>query len=276
MRQALSKILFPKGYFFGGKTYGVQGDPARHLLMIGTVGMVAPKDRPMRILEVGSWIGFSALSWAQAIATFAPHKGTLLCVDPWTSYFKEADLRSGNETYEAMDFMGRSGLAYDLFCHNVQFAAPGVRVDHNRGVAADILPYLAPESFDIIYIDGSHYYDDVLSDLKLADRLLRDGGVLCGDDLELQAGECDLAVAERSKSVDYIQDPKSGATYHPGVTLAVNEFFGPVSALRGYWCMRKAAAGYQPVEFGASPVFVPDHFPDDFKAQCERILGLRT
>ena len=233
---------------------------------------MAPTDRPIRILEIGSWIGFSALTWAQAIDHFVPNKGTLICVDPWASYFTEDDIgRAG--VYRAMDFMGRTGLAYDLFCHNIRFAKPGVQIDHIRGLSHNVLPHLRKDCFDIIYIDGSHYYADALNDMKLAHDLLAEGGIMCGDDLELQAHECSEDFLEGHKSVDFITDPKTGVGFHPGVTLATKEFFGRVSALRGYWHMRKTSDGYKEVSFEGASIIIPEHFPDYYKSQCESLLN---
>jgi len=272
MQQAISTVLFPDGPYFGGATQGVQGDPMRHIMMAATVGLAAPADRPIRILEIGSWTGFSALTWAQAIDRFVPHKGTLLCVDPWSAYLSDTDVRRA-DVYRNMDALGRSGLAYELFRHNIRFAPAGVRIDHARGLSHDVLPYLRKDHFDIVYIDGSHYYEDVLKDIRLAEELLAEGGILCGDDLELQMAECDRAFAESCKAIDYTLDPATRRGFHPGVTLAVDEAFGPVSALRGYWYMRKTAGGYQPVSLEGAPMFVPDHFPDEHKRHCQALLN---
>ena len=40
------------------------------------------------------------------------------------------------------------------------------------------------QSYDIIYVDGSHNADDVLEDAVLSWRLLKDGGLLIFDDYE--------------------------------------------------------------------------------------------
>jgi hypothetical protein len=50
------------------------------------------------------------------------------------------------------------------------------------GESSKILLGLNPESFDIIYIDGSHWADDVLSDAVLSFALLKPGGILIFDD----------------------------------------------------------------------------------------------
>ena len=54
---------------------------------------------------------------------------------------------------------------------------------------------LPRHAFDIAFIDGDHAYTAVLRDLQAACELIRDGGILCGDDLELQIAEIDIGYA---------------------------------------------------------------------------------
>lgn len=56
------------------------------------------------------------------------------------------------------------------------------KIELRKGFSRDVLPELAPESFDIIYIDGSHLADDVLLDAVYTWRLLRPGGWVIHDD----------------------------------------------------------------------------------------------
>jgi hypothetical protein len=51
-----------------------------------------------------------------------------------------------------------------------------------KGRSQEVLRTLPAESFDIIYIDGSHQGDDVLTDAVLAWGLLKEGGTLIFDD----------------------------------------------------------------------------------------------
>ena len=47
-----------------------------------------------------------------------------------------------------------------------------------------MLPFLAEESFDFVYVDGSHMILDVLQDAAMCRRLVRRGGILVFDDYE--------------------------------------------------------------------------------------------
>ena len=89
-----------------------------------------------------------------------------------------------------------------------------------------MLPALPRNYFDLVFVDGDHSYAAVLADIQAAGGLIKDGGVLCGDDLERQSFEIDQAYARTQIDSDYIRDPRSGHEYHPGVTLAVGELFG--------------------------------------------------
>ena len=272
MSQAILMELFPDRPCFVGRTYGIQGVPVRHVFMTGAVDWLSKlRPGPIKILEIGSWIGSSALTWSQALDVLCPEKGEILCVDPWDAYFSESDVEK-KDLYRAMNQLGRSGLAYDLFLHNISFAAKSVRINHFRGKSRDCLPYLADASFDLIYIDGSHYVEDVTYDLERSHRLLKPGGLMCGDDLELQFMECDQEFTMNSDRVDYVRDPRTGKSFHPGVTLAVHRFFGEVSAAAGFWAMHKTDQGYEKVTMDNIAMLIPAHFPLDIQEQIKKQL----
>jgi len=143
----------------------------------------------------------------------------------------------------------RDDKIFNLFLHNI--AASGIAdiVVPIRGASDQVLPLLREESFDLAFIDGAHYFSNVLKDLKNAERLIRDGGILCGDDLDLQKNEVDQVFVEANKEVNFAIDPKTGREFHPGVCMAVHDFFqGKVSAYCGFWAMRKTKNGWQAVD----------------------------
>ncbi|MEM9660251.1 MAG: class I SAM-dependent methyltransferase, partial [Planctomycetota bacterium] len=70
----------------------------------------------------------------------------------------------------------------DRFFANIERAQAVDRVNAITGFSQLVLRDLPLDSFDIIYIDGSHMEDDVLEDAVLSWRLLKDGGVLIFDD----------------------------------------------------------------------------------------------
>jgi predicted O-methyltransferase YrrM len=68
------------------------------------------------------------------------------------------------------------------FHENLKKSPGANRVRMIKGFSQDVLPELEPDSYDIIYIDGSHLAGDVLFDAVYTWRLLRDGGLVIHDD----------------------------------------------------------------------------------------------
>jgi predicted O-methyltransferase YrrM len=230
--------------------------------------------RPLRILEIGSWAGASAVSWAKGLQALGID-GTVLCLDRWEPYF---DTRTDSAAvYVEMNEAAKSGAILELFHHNLRTCGVGPYVQFCRGEVREVAPTLASGTFDIIYLDGSHRYDDVMFDLHEAARLVANDGIVCGDDLELQQHE--LAADERpdavTASIDYVWLQSKQLSYHPGVTKAVAETLGPVTAWNGFWAARKAANGWTPVELDLRHVEIPAHLSDDLASeQADEQLGL--
>ena len=57
-----------------------------------------------------------------------------------------------------MNLAASTGIAYDLFLHDINHVLMGVRVKHFRVEYKRALPYLKDEFFDIIFIDESSGY----------------------------------------------------------------------------------------------------------------------
>lgn len=121
--------------------------------------------RPTEILEIGSWEGRSTVF----LLGFFPN-GRLTAVDTW----------QGGDEHK--DF-GALSAVEQRFDANV--AAFGGRVTKMKGVSAQVLAGLTAsrrECYDLIYVDGSHFADDVMLDAVFAWRLLREGGIMIFDD----------------------------------------------------------------------------------------------
>ncbi len=104
-----------------------------------------------------------------------------------------------------------------------------------RGAASKLCAFFKPSTFDFIYIDGSHYYADVLEDIRLAKMLIKDGGTICGDDLEVAPSEARLVLARKNLHRDFIRLEDEDVWFHPGVLLAVHEHFRAVTNHAGIW-----------------------------------------
>lgn len=269
---AILRALFDDKPFFGGATRGIQTGVKSQLVLTALVSVAVKSGRPIRVLEVGSWLGASALTWAYAIERFAG-KGEVLCIDTWAPYLSPDDIASENEVYAEMDGLVRSGLAYELFRHNVATGPRRVSVGHRRGSSRDILPTLDEASFDIVYIDGSHYYEAARADILAAQTLVAEGGILAGDDLELQLGaEIDEATVRANLARDYVSDAAIGS-YHPGVTLAVAETLGRVSSVARQWFMRRTGAVFSPFSLDGARMIIAPHWTPEMQAKARALLG---
>ena len=141
---------------------------------IPTWNSVIARIQPARFLEIGSYEGRSACH----VLTEAPGPDaiSLHCIDPWS-------LGEG----QPADHVGEIEQRFD---HNVAVAlgrtAKTVEFVKIKEFSTAALPRLlterGPESYDFIYVDGSHTAPDVLFDAVLAFRLLKVGGVMIFDD----------------------------------------------------------------------------------------------
>ena len=127
------------------------------------------RDRAVRVLEIGSWEGRSALFFLNYLP-----KAHIVCIDPF----------GGNAEHQLDEFFAKQVPATEgRFDRNV--VAPfGGRVEKIKGTSVTIVPQLAIEArqFDIAYIDGSHFAADVYADAALIWPLVAPGGIVIFDD----------------------------------------------------------------------------------------------
>ena len=155
--------------------------------------------RPSQIIEVGTWKGASAIRMAELMKRHHVLKPQLICVDTWLGSVEHWMNRNDQNHFSSLALKwGRPDL-YNTFLANV------VRTGHDDV----IVPFPADTSTaakffqrkamyaDLIYIDASHEYENVIADLVAFWEVLRPGGVLIGDDF---------------------------IPYWPGVVRAVHEF----------------------------------------------------
>lgn len=128
--------------------------------------------KPRVIIEVGSWVGASAIHMAK----LAPD-ARIWCVDT----FEGSREHQSSELPRFAD--GKSAL-FMQFSANVLAAQLQDRVIPVVSRSVDAVSLLAENGIvaDLIYIDGSHEYPDVVADLAAYWPLLRPGGIMFGDD----------------------------------------------------------------------------------------------
>jgi predicted O-methyltransferase YrrM len=127
--------------------------------------------RPMNVLEIGSFEGRSTC-WI--LENTEAH---VTCVDTWEGSPEHTDEEKNN--------------LYSRFMENIECYKD--RVTILRGESGVIVRQIPCETkFDFIYIDGSHYSQDVLEDAVLSWRLLSPGGILIFDDYCWCVGGTDI------------------------------------------------------------------------------------
>lgn len=129
----------------------------------------------MQALEVGSFEGRSATWLLENLLTHP--NSHLTCVD---TFEMDSEFR---EICERM----KLSVAYDLdieghFDANMLASGASNRVTKLKGSSTDMLRRLPLDSFDLIYIDGSHTARNVLTDAVLCWDLLKLNGILIFDD----------------------------------------------------------------------------------------------
>ncbi len=181
------------------------------------------------VLEVGCYAGLSTLGMIEAIRESGGFDGVVTVVDPGCHH---------NTLYpnECLDASGRDLSTYgqlDLFEYNLFSMGWRHHVRLIKDFSGRALPWFADSSFDLIAIDGDHSYEAVLNDLRGARRLVRDGGLICGDDHDLSGvarafGEVFSGAAKPVSSFWAVKRDGNGWRTMPAPRSSLSElhFFG--------------------------------------------------
>ena len=143
-------------------TTGFMSDPELEWLATQAAGH-------QRICEIGSWTGRSTLALAMNT------KGTVWCVDTW----------QGSVNGDLQDIVAARGSdsLFSEFRANLA-DCPNVFVRRMPSIVA--ARTFEEGLFDMIFIDGSHDYNSIVSDIRAWSPKLIRGGLLCGHDYCLE------------------------------------------------------------------------------------------
>ena len=154
-------------------------------------GRLIAEVRPELIVEVGSWKGASAIHMSGLLKKYGID-GNVLCVDTWLGSLEQwlnpTDTQNGR--FELFRVHGHPIGLYCQFMSNVKqsgFADVITPFPTTSHIAARWLAAKGVKA-DLIYLDGSHEYEDVLQDLQDYWPLLSEKGVLFGDDYASEPG----------------------------------------------------------------------------------------
>jgi len=143
--------------------------------------------KPNIIVEVGTWKGASAIHMAEMVKKHNLNT-KIYCIDTWLG--AEEFWTSAKGTPERNLFL-KNGYPsiYYRFLSNVFHTKNEniiIPIPNTSHIGAVILKYYNIKP-DLIYIDGSHLYGDVLSDLNDYYGLLDNGKIIFGDDLNWES-----------------------------------------------------------------------------------------
>lgn len=131
---------------------------------------------PRLILEIGSWLGASALFMAENTDAH------ILCLDTWLGALEMWDDRFGPERKEALRLKNGYPTIYQEFLSNVVRARKQDQITPMPMPSSIGLRLLSGWNIspDLIYIDASHEKADVMQDIRLSMALRP--RIICGDD----------------------------------------------------------------------------------------------
>jgi predicted O-methyltransferase YrrM len=122
-----------------------------------------------RIVEIGSYKGRSTIVLASALAEQG--RGSVVAIDPHKPTGKESYAKEHGERD-----------TYAEFLENLAKAAVEPYVVSVRKIAAQARAEYDMQPIDLLFIDGSHDYDDVVADIELWAPLLADRAIVAFND----------------------------------------------------------------------------------------------
>ena len=180
--------------------------------------------KPSSILEIGSWMGSSAIAWARASSEFQPDSA-VYCVDTWLGSVEHYLSTCGNSwNIEKLSLSDYGPTFFDDFLWNIWDSGYQDKILPFRASSSSALPFFEKEglSFDVVYVDGAHNMLSVFSDVKGALKIVSQKGLICGDDfdwLSVRRGLLCSALTHRrplafyAKGKDFVVLDASNADY---------------------------------------------------------------
>jgi predicted O-methyltransferase YrrM len=168
------KVIFdPQSYFFGKQ---LTTDWAQRNYRLWADILASRRNEPLRVLEIGSWEGRSALFFLNYL-----HAAKIVCVDTFAGAIE-------HRTWPFWQRITQLRGIEKRFDYNL--APFANRVEKRKEDSLIALGKLGLEGrrFDLVYVDGSHLAIDVYRDGALAWQLVAPGGIVIFDDYRRTRG----------------------------------------------------------------------------------------
>lgn len=197
----LRSVLYPQdpyaGIEVGQAPPEIQGWDSQHPLF----GELIRGMRPRRIIEVGTWLGASAIHMAELCKREGLGEVEIACVDTWlgaAEHWLDPALK------EKLCLKNGRPAIYEQFLKNVIGTQNTDIITPLPLPASQAAIILRQTGFvaDMVYIDGAHNYHDVIADCRNYFKLVRPGGVIFGDDFAAGHFGVVRAVAEFAEEIE--------------------------------------------------------------------------
>lgn len=139
-----------------------------------------------KILEIGSYLGASTIALGHGILS---RHCELYCLDCWQDYRQQGFHDTGIAPKDATDLD-----ILNTFIRNTAFLGSQLRV--LKGTTAQFEQLLPTGFFDLVFVDAAHDYANVIFDIRLAFRVTKPNGLICGHDYHSDGGGVIQAVNE--------------------------------------------------------------------------------
>jgi predicted O-methyltransferase YrrM len=197
-------------------------------------------------IEVGVFIGDTTLVLGKLLKKRLKKIFEIIAIDPFVPH---------TNIFQHDLIISR---VYNYFIHNMKVGNLYSFLNHIKMRSSDSLKILKSNKiqYDFCFIDGSHKYRDVLSDIKNFSKIrflykksnARYKGVLVGDDYEFTYSELNKVSNQNSKLLNQIKikniNNSSQAClgdkwFHPGVTFAIHQSkLDIIKQKEGIWTLR--------------------------------------
>ena len=185
----------------------------------------------IKIIEIGSWAGAGSTPLFRRLIK---QNGHLVQIDKWGSDYVGAKTHVSNSAKLMSQNVLNAQILNSINNEELGFEVSS-RITTIRSTTNNLNSLLSfLPTFDIIYLDGSHIYEDIKEDINFALKAIKSKGLLCGDDLEIgiDPAYLDQAREEIYKDLIIFED---GSAFHPGVYLALLESGLKINHDNGFW-----------------------------------------
>lgn len=137
--------------------------------------------QPKLIIEVGTWLGQSAINMANCLKALEID-AKIICVDTWLGAVEFIDKPRGSD-WDLMPLNGYPQVYYQFLSNVMHWGHEDIIIPFPQ-TSINAARYFQSKGIqaDLIYIDGSHEFEDVEADIRFYWPLLSQEGIMFGDD----------------------------------------------------------------------------------------------